>query len=176
MNDTWKQLRSAFLGDLQQLTNGYQELLQAIEQDDFEQARHLAQKLDRLAGPHIEFEERYLYPQVECQRGEAYAMRLYDEHLAVLDTLISIQQSASQTAPNMRTKQSWMAGIEQGFQHDGSINMLLSHLESLGPHQQAEMLESLERLRTIGRCWSDLHPLRDRMDFDRSIDNERQGD
>jgi hemerythrin-like domain-containing protein len=57
-------LERTFVEDHKHLTRGFSEILKALDADDWERASHLADELDRLVGSHIEFEERFLYPEV----------------------------------------------------------------------------------------------------------------
>ena len=68
MMSSWERLQTAFVDDHQTMTRGYVDLLEAIQSRDFALASQTAARIDELAGPHIEFEEQCLYPEVTKNR------------------------------------------------------------------------------------------------------------
>ena len=148
-----KNLNAAFVEDHRKLIRGYRDAKLAIEANDREAAQVIAGRLDREAGPHIEFEERFLYPIVAAARGEDYAARLYQEHTATLQTLIELQTAASM---DEAARQRWLAGLQEGLEHAATCGTLLSHLETLPAEQQEELLETLTSLRRKNSRWSEL--------------------
>ena len=110
MAASWQELERAFIDDHQELSRGYREIVEAIEQDDHELAANIATRLDQVAGPHIEFEEHCLYPEVARSRGEEYVERLYREHADTVETLTEIEQHRRTTRMNSPNSVGW-----QGF-------------------------------------------------------------
>ncbi len=160
MAASWQELERAFIDDHQELSRGYREIVEAIEQDDHELAANIATRLDQVAGPHIEFEEHCLYPEVARSRGEEYVERLYREHADTVETLTEIEQhDGPLDAP---TKQRWLAGIQHGLDHAASCGTLLSHLSTLEPGRQKDLLDELNGYRKAARRWSQLHRIPDR--------------
>ncbi len=156
MTSTWKQLQQAFVDDHQALTRGYRDLENAIESRDFATATKLAGELDKRAGPHIEFEERFLYPEVESVRGRPYSSRLYREHEAILGVLVELQAIIPGQPPSNEDVARWKEGLRQGMDHAATCGTLLSHLESQAPKQLEQLLGSLKELRSLGHRWSEL--------------------
>lgn len=151
--DSLKNLNAEFVEDHRKLIRGYRDARVAIEANDREAAQVIAERLDREAGAHIEFEERFLYPIVAAARGEDYASRLYQEHNATLQTLIELQAASSMDeAARLR----WLAGLQEGLEHAATCGTLLSHLETLPEERQAELLDSLRSLRSRKSRWSEL--------------------
>lgn len=155
MNDTMHELENAFIEDHQKLSRGYWNIIDAIQAGNFDKARTLAEELDRVAGPHIEFEEKYLYPEVRQSRGDDYTDNLYSEHSDTIETLIELQ--SVDNAPSATQTQRWLAGMQRGLDHAASCGTLLSHLDVLDPTRQKSLLEKLIELRQSGKRWSQLH-------------------
>lgn len=160
MNENWSVLEQSFLEDHRLLTQGFQTLIDAIQRGDWAIAKNLALELDRRFGPHVEFQERFLYPIVEDHHGEAYTARLFDEHVAAARTLVRIQGIDPASPPTRKDREAIREGLQKGLDHAASCATLLSHLEVLSPEEQQRLRRRLDRLRVIGHRWSELHPHR----------------
>ncbi len=150
---TENRLKRAFVEDHRKLTRGYRDIRKALQADAVETAKQLADDLDRMAGPHIEFEERYLYPVVEEHRGESYAANLYSEHSMILQAIRGLKEA--QTASEEQKSQ-WLRGMDEGLRHAATCGTLLSYLVTLPEQEQDRLLAHLERLRNRGCRWSEL--------------------
>jgi len=150
----WKQLAQAFVDDHQKLTRGYSDARQAVASDDLTSAKRIADQLDQLAGPHIAFEERFLYPIVRSARGDTYASKLYHEHRLILKTLVELQAAASMDEMH---KSRWLVGLQEGLEHAATCGTLLSHLQTLPETDQTQLLEDLRSLQQQPIRWSELH-------------------
>ena len=73
-------LTKAFLDDHREMTRRIAGLLDALKRGDAPAAFQFADELDRVAGPHIEFEEAVFYPLLVEARGREFVGRLYREH------------------------------------------------------------------------------------------------
>jgi hypothetical protein len=156
MTSIWEQLQTANVDDHRTMTQGYVELLEAIQSRDLASASRIAAELDELAGPHIEFEEQCLYPEVKKIRGDSYTSRLYDEHDEVLSALVEFKSLSPESTPDSGRVTRWAEQIQHGLDHAAACGSLLSHLQALSTPLQQQHLESLERLRKQGHRWSDL--------------------
>ncbi len=133
-------------------------MIDAFQADDYETIAHLAEDLDRSCGPQVEFEERYLFPEVEEKWGEAYAVKLYKEHGEVIGTLMELQQLNLQSPPSSELKERWLARLRQGSEQVTTWNTLLNQLSTVSPEQKLQLLNRLQTLRKRGHRWSQLHP------------------
>lgn len=149
----WKQLAQAFVDDHQTLTRGYSAAHQAVESGDLTSAKRIADELDQLAGSHIAFEERFLYPIVRTARGDTYASKLYHEHRLILKTLVELQAAASMDETH---KSRWLAGLQEGLEHAATCGTLLSHLQTLPEAEQTQLLKDLRSLQQQPIRWSEL--------------------
>ena len=111
MTTTWERLQNAFVEDHRSMTRGYRELIELLDQGDFVAASHAASRLDTIAGPHIEFEEKYLYPHVAKSRGNTYMSRLFDEHDDVATTLVEILSTAKHQPPDQQSVARWLTTL-----------------------------------------------------------------
>ena len=57
MVERLSELGEAFVEDHQHLTRGLNHLLEALRNENFQEAAWIAEELDTIAGPHIQFEE-----------------------------------------------------------------------------------------------------------------------
>ena len=156
MTSTWDQLQAAFVDDHRAMTRGYRDLLEAVQSGDFVAATRIASTLDQRAGPHIEFEEQCLYPEVEESRGEMYTSRLYDEHAEVLSAIVELQSIPDDATPSKERTAHWAKQIQHGLDHAAACGSLLSHLQAQSAEQQQQFLEDLMRFRQQGHRWSEL--------------------
>lgn len=146
------QLAKAFLEDHKHLTQGFSSLLRALEEDDIAKASEIANDIDRLAGPHIEFEEEFFYPVVERSRGREYVSRLYKEHGAGLQVVKSLREREKKLDP--KETEALVTAARTALDHAVSCGTLLSHVTTLGEQEQADLLQKLLDLRKHGRRWT----------------------
>jgi hypothetical protein len=151
-------LSEAFLEDHRHLTQGLSGILQALQADNLEEAIRMAEELDRVAGPHMEFEEEVLYPEVGKSRGPDYVSRLYREHQVALTAVKALINQQYQERLEPQLKEEILQSLQTGLDHAISCGTLLSHVTSLDQNRQNEMLTRLLDLRRIGHRWSELSP------------------
>jgi hypothetical protein len=147
-------LAAAFVNDHKHLIRGLAQLKEALESGDLEGAQRIANALDLSAGPHIAFEERYLYPEVARTRGREYVERLYDEHRIGRQLLARLLENecTSDMAAEERARLVDQAAMV--MDHAVSCGTLLSHLTALDMTRQGEFLDRLLKLREHPRRWT----------------------
>ncbi len=153
--DSSQSLRNAFIEDHRHLTQGLNRLLKALRADDFEEGIAIARELDRVAGPHIQFEEEVLYPEITRTRGTDFTDRLYDEHGTALQAIRTLL-AANGGSLSPSTKAQVIEAAQTGLSHAVSCGTLLSHLTTLPEEMQERLLTRLQDLRADGRRWSEL--------------------
>ena len=160
MSDPGKELHQIFTEDHREMTRGFRDLLLAVRAGQDQEAIRLANAFDVQAGPHIAFEEGYLYPRVRRQRGKDYADRLYHEHGEMLDSLRTLQAlSTDRQAKLSESERKTVAEqLETGLQHAATCGTLLSHLQALPAGEQRELLEACVPVRQHPRRWTQLGP------------------
>lgn len=159
MTNTWNRLQRAFVDDHRTLTREYKVILECLAKREFQAASRAADDLDQSAGPHIEFEERFLYPQVERVRGSNYTSRLYLEH----DSVVAVLRELADISPDQELSeldiQRWKSGLQHGVDHASACGSMLSQLKTLPESEQLRLLDGLTRLHEKKSRWSELsHP------------------
>jgi|GEM_PF-6914845 len=153
------ELGQAFIDDHRLMMQSLNRLLEALEANDLSTAAKVAHELDHVAGPHIRFEEKYLYPIVKEARGRKYAKRLYEEHRIAWKTLQSLFQWEKDNRLDGQTQQELVENTNLALDHATSCGTLLSHLTTLPDDDQTRLLEKLRHLREEGICWTEIgHP------------------
>ena len=147
-------LKEEFTRDHRKLTRGYLAIARALEKNELEKAKALADELDQVAGPHIEFEEEFLYPHVAEKRGDPFAARLYDEHSEILEAIRELRQCTEMSIENQKLLSD---GMQVGLQHAATCGTLLSHLSVLPGPVQTQLLEEYLRLKKTGKRWTQLN-------------------
>ena len=150
------ELQKAFIEDHQQLTRGLYAVQRAIDRSDFAQATAVAEKLDRSAGPHIEFEERVFYPALEPILGKNVIRAFLREHEAgrtALLQLLSLKDETTVEAPDIA---SINAQLTTAREHALSCGSLLSHIDAFDSQEIERMLDSLYDIRRQGHRWTGL--------------------
>jgi hypothetical protein len=156
-------LQRMFAEDHREMMRGFNQLLQALRSGRDQEAIALASKIDQVAGPHIEFEERFLYPVVRESHGDQYADRLYGEHDQVLQAIRTLK--ALDTVPgdipvsiplSPEQREQLVGQLQVGIEHATSCGTLLSRLKSLSDQKQSELIRQLEACRSSGRQWTQL--------------------
>jgi hypothetical protein len=160
MTTQWDQLKAAFSHDHKVMIRGYRDLLEALNRSDFAEAARLSRWLNRMGGPHIEFEECYLYPAVQRSRGEAYVARLYDEHHIVWCAIDALRALSGDDVPSLGQVMQWKQSLRAGLDHAATCGSLLSHLQAMPEDQQEAVMEAIARLRDRGRSWSEFDEAR----------------
>lgn len=158
MMSVWDSLQANLLRGHRQLAEGLSGTIAVLERGDFGTAAKLADELDRDAGPHVEFQERYLFPVVEEQQGEAIAVKLYDELGSVVATLMELQRLSSGLSPSATMKRRWLRSLRRGLRHLRRTRPMFACLAEQPIRRKAELLRRHERLRRRPHRWSQLHP------------------
>lgn len=146
-------LNEEFTRDHRKLTQGFLAVAKAIENDQLDEARVLADELDQVAGPHIAFEEEFLYPHVSKVRGKPYATKLYDEHAEILRAIQELQQGREMSADQQKQM---LNSMRVGLEHAATCGTLLSHLAALPSQTQAHLLDEYLKLKHLGKRWTQL--------------------
>ena len=149
-------LGEAFGEDHRRLVRGFADLKTALERGDPDDARRIADRLDRAAGPHIQFEEEVLYPRV--RRGAGPVLRRPALHRARRRPRRDPAGAgpAVGIAPAARATRAADRRAQTTLDHALSCGTLLSHLTTLDPGQQADLLELLEEMRRRAMRWTEL--------------------
>ena len=149
-------LEKEFVADHRNTSRGLKSLKDALEAEDDAAVLEAAQRLDRVAGPHIAFEEQWLYPLVEKSRGEEFRHHMTGEHDEVVETLSEILACDGLSCVSSARKSEWQRDLQTGLDHVVTCGTLLSHLTALDEAERTEMLRRLQDLRDEGVLWTEL--------------------
>lgn len=149
-------LHDAFLEDHRKLTRGLLRLLGTLKENDVGAAQKEADELDRLAGPHMEFEETVFYPTLEKLLGSEFVDQLYHEHGLGQDAVRALLAHEAATPLPEKEQRRLVGQVEMALEHALSCGSLLSHLAAVGEADQRAMLHRLIELRSRGRRWTEL--------------------
>lgn len=148
-------LETEFLADHKKMTRGFRDLIKALEADELSEAFRLAEELDFAAGPHIEFEEHVLYPEVEGARGDEYGANLRHEHQVARSALRFLLEHGDKPI-RAEDKARVIQQLRIGFEHAVACGSLLSHLTVLDDAAQQSMLKKLREYRDQRLRWTEL--------------------
>ncbi len=155
-HDDSSSLAAAFTEDHRHFTRGLSHLLEALERDDLATAVELAEALDRVVGPHIEFEEEVFYPEVARALGSDYVHQLYHEHRIgqeALRTLLSHRRDGSLAAD---VRDELLSELRTAMDHALSCGTLLSQVTRQSVEAQERMLERRREMLERGHRWTEL--------------------
>jgi hemerythrin-like domain-containing protein len=150
------ELVQTFLEEHRTLMRGLSEILQKVESEDFIGAGNQADELDQMAGPHIQFEEEVLYPEVGRAQGRELERQLRDEHSTIRRAIQRLLQVDEAQASDSRFRAELAIALRTGIRHAESCGTLISHLEELSMKQQKEAFGRLVQLRAQGHRWTEL--------------------
>ena len=155
MSDPVAELFEEFRHDHQIMGRGLFEVAAALRAGDDQQAAEAARALDRVAGPHIRFEELYFYPELRSLLGDPTVERFEAEHregLAAIGRLSRLKDAGS------------FSSVERE-RLGKQIDVMREHTDECGEHfgalgriprpQQQNLLTALHKLRREGGLWTE---------------------
>ena len=154
MLDTSSPLVTEFLKDHQQFSRLLYEISKLLDAGEIEKAQERADELNRLAGPHIAYEEAELYPRLQ-QMGVTSVSEehLVGEHHQVLDAVELLLSPGTLTPEQVAECRE---GIRVALDHAEHCGSLISLVSRLDEREQAASLVVLKQLRHEGKSWTEL--------------------
>ncbi|NQV28978.1 MAG: hemerythrin domain-containing protein [Rhodopirellula sp.] len=148
-------LEEEFATDHRKLTRGFAALLEALKTAHDDEARQVADHIDLVGGPHIEFEETVLYPVVERVEGPTFASQLYSEHRTAFEAVAWLLKHTEKEPIDDIARARLVDQVQTGLDHAESCGSLMGHLTALDESQHETFLQKLYACREAGRRWSD---------------------
>ena len=147
-------LIAEFLKDHQQFSRLLFQIIKLLEAGQISEARTRADELDRLAGPHIAFEEAELYPRLQIlgERNAKEEMLVEQHH----DALHALKQLVDLENPDGDQLESVKAGFNDALKHAEHCGSLISLMTQLNHQEQSESLKSLLDFPAQGQRWTEL--------------------
>ncbi len=146
-----------FLTDHQLMSKLLTETVAHLEKKNDAAALASAIRLDKVAGPHIAYEESELYPRISGEKLMSDTTRaMYDEHREAALALKRLLDSSSTNGPLQEAqRQQIIAGLKTGITHAEHCGSLISLLDALPAPEQEESLANLLEYRERGRSWTE---------------------
>jgi hypothetical protein len=118
-------------------------------------AKGHAAEIDRVAGPHIEFEESLYYPRLAPMVGATAIRHMVQEHSVGLDVIRDIL-SADTSVPDRSILAEFADRCRRMLEHAHSCGVLVTHLTGLPADEERELLKRLLKMRYDGRLWTEV--------------------
>jgi hypothetical protein len=148
-------LQTVFLQAHRHFIGGLQRILACLDGGDLPGAIAAGRELDRVAGPHIEFEETVFYPLLVGPMGREAVQRLYQEHAAGRDglrTLLSIETGTLSPAAEETVREQ----IHVALEHATTCGTLLSHVAALDEGIKERILAKHHEIESRAHRWTEL--------------------
>jgi len=126
-------------------------LRKAVEARDVASARQLVEALDAAAGPHMEFEERYLYPSLIPLLGEERVKSLISDHQGAAEMLLKAKQVLSRRTLTNEDVEFLQEFVRSFLQHASDCEGTALLAEALSQEQIEQFGEQLITLRSTGK-------------------------
>jgi hypothetical protein len=149
-------LFQAFREDHAVLGRGLYELSERLRGGDLPAAKARAERLDREAGAHVAFEERFFYPALRRLLGDAEVDRLYHEHgegLAVIRALAALPRDGTLDEAERRKL---LRQAELMEAHVAECGELFGAMGRIPPEEQAALHRELLALRRTAPRWTEI--------------------
>jgi len=127
------------------------DLRKAVEAHDFASARQLVEALDTAAGPHMEFEERYLYPSLIPLLGEERVKSLISDHQGAAEMLFKAKRVLSKETVTNEDVEFLQEFVRAFLQHASDCEGTALLAEALSQEQIEQFGEQLVALRSTGK-------------------------
>lgn len=154
MLDTKTPLIAEFLKDHQQFSRLLYQISKLLQEGKIDLARERARDLDRIAGPHIAYEEAELYPRLSELGAKGVSEKmLVNQHHEALNAVRALIDAES---PDKQSLEAIQTGFQGALAHAEHCGSLISLLNGLDENAQAASLETLKTFREGGKKWTEL--------------------
>ncbi|MCA9217217.1 MAG: hemerythrin domain-containing protein [Planctomycetales bacterium] len=142
-----------FLVDHQRMSQLLVDVISQLENRDLEHARDVGRQLDGVAGAHIRFEEKDLYPRISAHTADSdYTDELYAEHREAATALKLLIDEPNPSEESIKTI---LSGLKTGLRHAEHCGSLVSVLDQLPAAEQETSLRFLQECRREKGRWTD---------------------
>lgn len=127
------------------------DLRKAIDAGEFSRALELVEALDKAAGPHMEFEERFLYPSLEPLIGGERVRALVSDHKGAAEMLYKAKEILSKATPSESEISFLQEFVQEFLKHASDCEGTALLAEALPEEKVNEFGEQLIALRSKGK-------------------------
>jgi len=149
-------LFEAFREDHAVLGRGLQEISEHLRSGDLPAAKACGERLDRVAGAHIAFEEAFFYPFLRRLIGDAEVDRLYREHGHGLSVVTALETLAKGARPSETERRTMLQNSELMEAHVAECGELFGAIGRIPLEEQEALYRELLALREKAPRWSEL--------------------
>lgn len=126
-------------------------LQEALDRGDVPKARALVDELDQMTGPHMEFEEKHLYPTLARFLGEHRIQELIVEHASAATIIRTLRDILSQPTLTDADRGRARGELSGFFLHAANCDGLSLLAERLEADEQRALAEKLIAMRSTGK-------------------------
>ncbi len=157
MTDPVRALFDEFRRDHEILGHGLHDIAVALRADDDAQASEAARRLDRAAGAHIAFEERYFYPELRKLLGDVEVNAFESQHALGHAAIARLVARTPGDAPFSKGERGQLLRqIETMQVHTDECGEHFGALGRIPQQRQQELLEALQHLRKASPTWAEV--------------------
>jgi hypothetical protein len=156
MNPQPSDLFQAFREDHAVLGRGLYEISLHLRGGDLPAAKASAERVDREAGAHIAFEERFFYPALRRLLDEDDVDRLYHEHGAGLDVIRALAALPDDATPDEATRQGLLQQADAMAAHVAECGELFGAMGRIPKEEQDALHRELLALRSEAPRWTEI--------------------
>jgi len=127
------------------------EIRKAVEAGEYARALELVEALDNAAGPHMEFEERFLYPSLTPFIGEERVKALISDHKGAAEEVYRAKQVLSKGQLSDEDISFLRKFVQDFLQHASDCEGTALLAEALPEEKVKEFGEALVALRQTGK-------------------------
>jgi len=140
-----------FRGDHRWVMQTLLEVQRALEQRQWERALELVEALDRATGPHMEFEEKHLYPEFVPLVGQERVQEMLNDHGGAAQILQRVKGRLRQGALSDEEVAALKGDLQRFLRHAADCEGSALLAEALPPERIEELGRLLVSLRATGR-------------------------
>ena len=142
-----KDFFTEFRNDHRQIRDLIMNLIRAFIQNDILKAEKLLFILNEIAGPHFQFEEEVLYPELIPVYGPEYINKLYIDHDLVIARVIKLKELISKSKLNPEEFDQGVRLLEGLFPHLTDCEGLSIMVETLNEKTIERITKNMEETR-----------------------------
>ena len=142
-----KDFFTEFRNDHRQIRDLIMNLIRAFIQNDILKAEKLLFILNEIAGPHFQFEEEVLYPELIPVYGPEYINKLYIDHDLVIARVIKLKELISNSKFNPEECDKGLRLLEGLFPHLTDCEGLSIMVETLNEKTIERITKNMEETR-----------------------------
>jgi Hemerythrin HHE cation binding domain len=148
-------LFEAFKEDHAVLGRGLHEISEHLRGGDLSAAKASGERIDRQAGAHVAFEERFFYPALRRLLGDAEVDRLYREHCKGASVIKALVESPEGATVSETQRRNMLQDSEAMETHIAECGELFGAMGRIPFEEQQALYRELLALRAEAPRWTE---------------------